>query len=64
MVCQQLDQLEWVFIQARTESQDIDSLDGQIVSFHALGGYWIISWRGIKANAAWGLNTIQGYQDS
>jgi len=27
MVCQQLDQLEWDFIQARTESQDIDSLE-------------------------------------
>jgi hypothetical protein len=26
MVCQQLDQLEWDFIQARAESPDIDSL--------------------------------------
>jgi hypothetical protein len=27
MGCQQLDQLEWVFIQARAGSQDIDSLE-------------------------------------
>ncbi len=26
MVCQQLDQLEWDFIQARAESREIDSL--------------------------------------
>jgi hypothetical protein len=26
MVCQQLDELEWDFIQARAESQDLDSL--------------------------------------
>ena len=26
MVCEQLDQLEWDFIQARAESPDIDSL--------------------------------------
>jgi hypothetical protein len=26
MVCQQLDELEWNFIQARAESQDLDSL--------------------------------------
>jgi hypothetical protein len=26
MVCQQLDQLEWDFIQERAESRDIDSL--------------------------------------
>ena len=26
MVCQQLDHLEWDFIQARAESRDIDSL--------------------------------------
>jgi len=26
MVCRQLDQLEWDFIQARAESRDIDSL--------------------------------------
>jgi hypothetical protein len=26
MACQQLDQLEWDFIQARAESRDIDSL--------------------------------------
>ena len=51
MVCQQFDQLEWDFIQARAGSQDIDSL-GQIVSFHTLTRYWIISGRGIKANAA------------
>ena len=26
MVCQQLDELEWDFIQARAKSQDLDSL--------------------------------------
>jgi hypothetical protein len=54
MVCQQLDQLEWDFIQARAESRDIDSLGGQIVSFHASTRYSITSARDIKANAASG----------
>ncbi len=61
MVCQQLDQLEWDFIQARAGSQDIDSRwDGQIVSFHALTRYWITSGRGIKANAALGIKYHSG----
>jgi hypothetical protein len=29
--------------------------DGQIVSFHVLSRYWIISGRGIKANPAFGI---------
>jgi hypothetical protein len=55
MVREELDQLEWDFIQARAESWDIGSLGGQIVSFHALTRYRITSGRGIKANAAFGI---------
>ena len=36
-VCQQLDHLEWDFIQARTESQDIDSLGWTDREFSCLG---------------------------
>ena len=55
MVCQQLDQLEWDFIQAREESPDLDSLGWtDRVSFHALTQYWNTSVKGIKANAAFG----------
>jgi hypothetical protein len=55
MVCEELDQLEWDFIQARAGSLDIDLSDGQIVSFRALTRYWITSGRGIRANAALGI---------
>ncbi len=44
MVCEELDQLEWDFLQARAESLDIDSLGG----------------RGIKANAAFGIKYHSG----
>jgi len=37
MVCQKLDQLEWDFIKARTESQDIDSLGWTDREFSCLG---------------------------
>ena|SRR5258708_39002147 len=55
MVCQQLDELEWDFIQAREESPDLDSLGWTDREFSCLDAYSITSERGIKANAAFGI---------
>jgi len=58
MVCQQLDQLEWDFIEARAERRDIDSSGGRIVSFHAFTRYWITSGRDIKVNPAFEIKHV------
>jgi len=52
MICEGVGPTGMGFYSARAESQDLDSLDGQIVSFPALTRYWNTSVKGIKANAA------------
>jgi|SRR6266478_2948679 len=57
MVCQQLDELEWDFIQAREESPDLDSLgwtDREFSCLDAILEHKHTSVKGIKANAAFG----------
>jgi hypothetical protein len=53
MVCQQLDHLEWDFIQARAGSQGTDSLGWTDREFLSQAG-------GIKANAALGIKYDSG----
>ena len=52
MVCQQLDQLEWDFIQERAGSQDIDSLGWTDREFSCLDAILDHKREGMKANAA------------
>ena len=60
MVCQQLDQLEWDFIEARAESRDIDSLGWTDREFSCLDTILDHKRRGIKANAALGIKYDSG----
>jgi len=63
MVCQQLDQLEWDFIQARAGSQDIqdiDSLGWTDREFSCLDAILDHKREGIKANAALGIKYHSG----
>jgi hypothetical protein len=55
MVCEELDHLEWDFIQSRAGARTQILWDGRIVSFRALTRYWITSGRGIRASAAPGI---------
>jgi len=62
MVCQQLDQLEWDFIQERAESRDIDSLGWTDREFSCLDAILNHKREGHQGESCpWGLNTIQGY---
>jgi hypothetical protein len=54
MVCQQLDQLEWDFIQATAESPHLDSLGWTDREFSCLDTILEHKRKGIKANAAFG----------
>jgi hypothetical protein len=54
MVCQQLDQLEWDFIQATAQSPDLDSLGWTDREFSCLDAILEHKRKGIKANAAFG----------
>jgi len=52
MVCEELDQLEWDFIQARAGSLDIDSFGWTNREFSCLDAILVHNGRGIRANAA------------
>ena len=62
MVCQQLDQLEWDFIQARAGGQDKDSLGWTDREFSCLDAILDHKREGHQGERCpKGLNTIQGY---
>ena len=59
MVCQQLDELEWDFIQAREESPDLDSLGWTDREFSCLDAILDHKREGAsRRTLPWGLNTM------
>ena len=60
MVCQQLDQLEWNFVQARAGSQDVDSLGWTDREFSCLDAILDHKREGHQANAALGIKYHSG----
>lgn len=56
MVCQQLNELEWDFVQARAESRDIDSLGQTDREFSCLVAILDHKRRGIKENPAFEIS--------